>query len=88
LAIDLPSQPKAYHILESDATLETDETHGEETGTVRLHAKKGVWYASGLFERTPTLMHVSRGLSGVHPLRFHCPPELTLLELRCSGSRA
>jgi predicted MPP superfamily phosphohydrolase len=35
-----------------------------------------------LFDRPPTLMHVSRGLSGVHPLRFNCPPELTLLELR------
>ena len=68
-------------------------THGGQIrfpaiGPLICPSRFGVWYASGLFERTPTLMHVSRGLSGVHPLRFHCPPELTLLELRCSGSRA
>jgi hypothetical protein len=64
-------------------------THGGQIrfpiiGPIICPSRYGVWYASGLFERPPTLMHVSRGLSGVHPLRFHCPPELTLLELRCA----
>ena len=65
-------------------------THGGQIrfpiiGPIICPSRYGVWYASGLFERPPTLMHVSRGLSGVHPLRFHCPPELTLLELRCAS---
>ncbi|MHB8861657.1 MAG: metallophosphoesterase, partial [Pirellulaceae bacterium] len=65
-------------------------THGGQicfplVGPIVCPSRYGVWYASGLFERRPTLMHVSRGLSGVHPLRFRCPPELTLLELRCAG---
>lgn len=41
----------------------------------------GVKYASGLFQEGPTLMHVSRGISGLEPLRFNCPPELTKLVL-------
>jgi uncharacterized protein len=62
-------------------------THGGQirlpiVGPVICPSRYGVRYASGLFEAPPTLLHVSRGLSGVHPLRFRCPPELTLLELR------
>lgn len=41
----------------------------------------GTKYAGGLYFESPTLLHVSRGLAGVDPLRFNCPPELTLLEL-------
>lgn len=41
----------------------------------------GVKYASGLFQEGPTLLHVSRGVSGLEPLRFNCPPELTKLVL-------
>jgi len=41
----------------------------------------GSRYASGVFHRSPTLMHVSRGLSGVHPLRWGCAPEATVLEV-------
>jgi predicted MPP superfamily phosphohydrolase len=41
----------------------------------------GVKYASGLFYEPPTLLHVSRGVSGLEPLRFNCPPELTKLVL-------
>lgn len=62
-------------------------THGGQIrlpgiGPIICPSRYGVWYASGLFDRPPTLLHVSRGLSGVHPLRFNCPPEVTLLELR------
>lgn len=65
-------------------------THGGQirlpgVGAIICPSRYGVWYASGVFDRPPTLMHVSRGLSGVHPLRFNCPPELTLLELRCDA---
>ncbi len=62
-------------------------THGGQIrfpviGPVVCPSRYGVHYASGLFHVPPTLMHVSRGLSGVHTLRFNCPPEITLLQLR------
>jgi predicted MPP superfamily phosphohydrolase len=42
-------------------------------------------YDHGVFFEPPTLMHVSRGLSGQYPLRFNCRPEVTKLILRCPG---
>ncbi len=39
-------------------------------------------YDCGTFFEPPTLMYVSRGLAGQHPLRFNCRPEVTWLELR------
>ena len=62
-------------------------THGGQIrfpllGPVVCPSRFGVRYASGLFDTLPVLLHVSRGLSGVHTLRLNCPPEITLLELR------
>ncbi len=42
----------------------------------------GSRYASGDFYRTPTTMHVTRGLAGTHLIRINCRPELSLLTLR------
>jgi predicted MPP superfamily phosphohydrolase len=42
----------------------------------------GVRFASGVFHRPPTLLHVTRGVSGMIPLRFNCPPEVAKLVLR------
>ncbi len=61
-------------------------THGGQiripiVGPMVCPSRFGVRYASGLFHEPPTILHVSRGLSGVQPLRFGCPPEVTLLEL-------
>jgi predicted MPP superfamily phosphohydrolase len=42
----------------------------------------GSRYAGGLYFSKPTLLHVSRGLAGVHPIRLNCPPELPLLILK------
>lgn len=42
----------------------------------------GVQYAAGVFWKDPTLLYVSRGVSGQHPLRWNCPPEVTKLVLR------
>jgi predicted MPP superfamily phosphohydrolase len=39
-------------------------------------------YDCGTFHRPPTLLHVSRGLSGEHPLRYGCRPEVTRLTLK------
>jgi predicted MPP superfamily phosphohydrolase len=41
----------------------------------------GFRYAGGLYFEPPTLLHVSRGLGGIHPIRLNCPPELALLVL-------
>ncbi len=45
----------------------------------------GSRYAGGLYFAAPTLLHVSRGLAGIHPIRLNCPPELPLLILKCGG---
>jgi predicted MPP superfamily phosphohydrolase len=42
----------------------------------------GVKYASGMFYEAPTLVHVSRGVSGLDPIRINCLPEVTKLILR------
>jgi uncharacterized protein len=39
-------------------------------------------YDCGTFFKDPTVMHVSRGLAGQHPLRFHCRPEVTRVVLQ------
>jgi predicted MPP superfamily phosphohydrolase len=65
-------------------------THGGQIrfpfiGPVVSPSLYGVKYASGVFYEAPTLMHVSRGLSGLEPIRINCAPELAKLTLRCSG---
>uniref|UniRef100_A0A7C2P298 Metallophosphoesterase n=1 Tax=Schlesneria paludicola TaxID=360056 RepID=A0A7C2P298_9PLAN len=62
-------------------------THG---GQIRLPILGPVYspslhdcrYAAGEFWEPPTLLHVSRGLSGREPIRYNCRPELTKLILR------
>jgi predicted MPP superfamily phosphohydrolase len=43
----------------------------------------GCRYAGGLYCEPPTLLHVSRGLCAIHPIRLNCAPELALLTLTC-----
>jgi predicted MPP superfamily phosphohydrolase len=50
-------------------------------GPIISPSRYGVTYASGLFYRPPTLLHVSRGVSGVQNLRINCRPEITKLVL-------
>ncbi len=62
-------------------------THGGQIrlpliGPIFSPSWHGVQYASGTFYRTPTLLHVSRGLSAELPLRLNCRPELTKIILR------
>ena len=45
-------------------------------------SRYGRRYDCGVFAEGPTLLHVSRGLSGEHPLRYNCRPEVTKLVLR------
>lgn len=62
-------------------------THGGHirlpfVGPIVCPSRHGVKFAGGIFFEPPTLMHVSRGISGLDPLRFNCPPEITKLVLR------
>jgi uncharacterized protein len=65
-------------------------THGGQIrfpmiGAVVSQSRYGVKYASGVFYEPPSVLHVSRGLSGCQPLRILCRPELALLVLRSSS---
>lgn len=62
-------------------------THGGQIrfpwiGPVVTPSWFGSRYASGVFYGgAKTVMHVSRGVSGVHPFRWGCLPEVSILEL-------
>lgn len=65
-------------------------THGGQVrfpiiGPVVAPSRFGVSFASGVFHEPPTLLHVSRGISGLDPIRINCPPELTRIVLRCTA---
>lgn len=55
-------------------------------GPVFSPSRYGVRYASGTFQRGPTVMHVSRGVSAQLPLRWNCRPELIKLTLRAASA--
>lgn len=62
-------------------------THGGQIrlpviGAVVLPSYHGVKYDCGVFHEPPTVMHLSRGSSSLHALRWNCPPEVTRLVLR------
>lgn len=61
-------------------------THGGQIrlpgiGPIVAPSFQGTRFASGTFYLAPTLMHVSRGVAGTHPVRWRCPPEISLLTL-------
>jgi predicted MPP superfamily phosphohydrolase len=68
-------------------------THG---GQVRLPgigplvspSMYGSRFASGVFFLKPTLLHVSRGVSGTHGLRWRCMPEVSILTLHGGQTRS
>lgn len=51
-------------------------------GSVFVPSRYSRKYDCGTFFESPTVMHVGRGLSGQHPLRFFCKPEVTRIILR------
>ncbi|MFO0930554.1 MAG: metallophosphoesterase [Gemmataceae bacterium] len=51
-------------------------------GSLLLPSVYGRTYDAGTFAEPPTLLHVSRGVSGEHPVRYGCLPEVTLLTLQ------
>lgn len=61
-------------------------THGGQLrfpilGPIISPSRHGIRYASGVFRRQNTVLHVTRGITGKTPLRWNCPPEISLLEL-------
>ncbi len=61
-------------------------THGGQVrlpgiGPLVAPSWHGSRFASGVFHLPPTVMHVSRGLAGVHPIRWRCSPEVSLLTI-------
>ena len=70
----------------------TGHTHGGQIripplGAIFSPTFSGVKYVSGVYYVRPTILHVSRGLSGDIPVRWNCPPEIAVLKLR-AGERA
>ncbi|MEQ9069767.1 MAG: metallophosphoesterase [Gimesia chilikensis] len=68
-------------------------THGGQVripplGPIFAPSLHGTRYTSGTFFRGSTLLHVSRGVSGIHPLRWFCRPEISLLTLQAPAERA
>ncbi|HEY1784142.1 MAG TPA: metallophosphoesterase [Pirellulales bacterium] len=68
-------------------------THGGQVclpgiGPIVCPSWHGIRYAGGTFFTPPTLMHVSRGISNLFPLRLLCPPEMTKLVLRRAAGQA
>jgi predicted MPP superfamily phosphohydrolase len=62
-------------------------THGGQIripplGAIFSPTIEGVKYISGIYDLPPTILHVSRGLSGDVPVRWNCRPEITHLQLR------
>ena len=55
-------------------------------GPVYAPSLFGCRYASGIFPDPPTLLYVSRGISGKTPVRWRCLPELTKLVLYSGGT--
>jgi uncharacterized protein len=61
-------------------------THGGQIripfiGPIFSPTGAGVKFNSGLFHVRPTILHVTRGISGEQPFRWNCPPEIALLTL-------
>jgi hypothetical protein len=50
-------------------------------GAIFAPSRYGVRYALGVFTAGNTVMHVSRGTGSLTPLRYNCPPEISLLTL-------
>lgn len=66
-------------------------THGGQIqlpvlGPIYSPSRYGCRFASGVFWLEPTLMYVSRGISGKEPIRYNCRPEVTRLVLRQSAA--
>jgi predicted MPP superfamily phosphohydrolase len=65
-------------------------THGGQirfpiVGSLLVPSRYGRRYDCGTFSEPPTVMHVSRGLAGQHPVRYLCRPEVTRIVLKAQA---
>lgn len=61
-------------------------THGGQIcfpplGAIFSPSAWGVKHISGIYHLPPTILHVTRGVSGDTPIRWNCPPEIARLKL-------
>jgi predicted MPP superfamily phosphohydrolase len=56
-------------------------------GSIFVPSRYSRRYDYGTFDENPTLLYVSRGLAGLHPLRYNCRPEVTRIVLRRAEER-
>jgi predicted MPP superfamily phosphohydrolase len=50
-------------------------------GPIVMPSRYGRWYDRGFFRRGRTLMGLTQGIGGKHPLRYGCPPEIVRMVL-------
>lgn len=86
-----PDQIRWAQVYDFDLML-AGHTHGGQirlpyVGPIFAPSRYGLKFSAGTFYEDPTLMHVSRGVSGTRPLRFNCAPEITKLVLRAENRR-
>jgi len=68
-------------------------THGGQIrvpglGPIFTPCRAGVKYAWGVYHAPPTVLHVTRGVSGEFPVRMNCPPELVHLVLHAPATQS
>ena len=61
-------------------------THGGQIcippfGAILSPSASGVKHVAGVYYSPPTILHVTRGVSGDTPVRWRCPPEIAHLKL-------
>ncbi|MBX6313752.1 MAG: metallophosphoesterase [Isosphaeraceae bacterium] len=57
-------------------------------GPVLMPSRYSRRYDRGFFQAGRTLLHVSQGVAGKHPIRFGCLPEISRLTLRAAAPRS
>lgn len=65
-------------------------THGGQicfpiVGAVASPSRYGTRFVGGVYRVGSTLMHVSRGTACLTPIRWNCPPEITILTLHATA---
>jgi predicted MPP superfamily phosphohydrolase len=90
----LSHDPKSARLLAAHrpALVLSGHTHGGQVYLRRvtpfLAARVGLPFLAGLFEVDGGHLYVNRGLGAALPVRFHAPPELTVLTLRAAALRS
>ena len=87
-----PDRVSVARAADADLAL-AGHTHGGQIrlpviGAIVCPSLFGLRYNAGLYDESPTLLYVTRGLCSLTPVRLNCRPELARFELRCPPERA